>query len=356
MTEAGVQLETIRVSGGRVRSFVKEAFLRVGIDKQVAEDTARALWLTSLRGVDSHGMRLLPHYIACIEAGRLNPKPQFHFDQTSLSTGRLDADHTLGHAAGMEAMRHAIQLAQVAGTGFVSVRNSSHCGAMATYALEACEHDMIGLAFTHATSKLKTPNAPRPFLGTNPICLAAPMANEGPFCFDAAPTTFSFNKVRQYRQEGKSLPPGVAADKNGTLTIDPSLADQLLPIGDYKGYGLSLVAEILCGLLSGMPVGRDVSDMFGAPLSKKRYLGQFFGAIRIDVFEDVKRFKSRLQKLADRLRAEARQNANIPIQVAGDPEKNEQRERERNGIPLSANDLENLNGLARRLGMEKLAS
>lgn len=347
-------LQRVYVAADRLRKFAKDAFLNVGVVENVAEDTSYALWLTSLRGVDSHGVRLLPHYIASIEGGRVNPNPIFSFQQTSASTGRLDADHTLGHAAGMEAMRHAIQLANEAGVGFVSVRNSSHCGAMATYALEVCAQDMIGLAYTHATARLKTPNAPRPFLGTNPICFAAPMANEEPFCFDAAPTAFSFNKVKQYGEIGRSLPPDVAADRNGNVTLDPSLADQLLPIGDYKGYGLSLMVEILCGLLAGMPVGRDVSNMFGAPLSQKRYLGQFYGAMRIDVFEDVGRFKSRLQELVNKLRSEVRQDANIPIQVAGDPEKAAQREREKDGIPLYTGELESLNLLAARLGMEPL--
>jgi LDH2 family malate/lactate/ureidoglycolate dehydrogenase len=299
-------------------------------------------------------MRLLPHYVAAIEGGRLNPRPNFTFEQTAAATGRLDADHSLGHAAGIEAMRHAIRLAQEAGVGFVSVRNSSHCGAMATYALEACAHDMIGLAYTHATARLKTPNATRAFLGTNPICFAAPMQDEEPFCFDAAPTAFSFNKVKQYGELGLELPPDVAADKNGHMTLDPSVADQLMPIGDYKGFGLSLMVEIMCGLLAGMPVGRDVSSMFGAPLSEKRYLGHFFGAIRIDAFEEPARFKARLQKLVGDLRSERPQAGAEPVQVAGDPEKKSQAEREHNGIPLYLSDVNSLNVLGERLGLGKL--
>jgi LDH2 family malate/lactate/ureidoglycolate dehydrogenase len=346
--------EQVRVPAARLREFAKAAFLKAGTTESVAEETARALWLTSLRGVDSHGMRLLPHYVAAIEGGRLNPRPNFAFEQTAAATGRLDADHSLGHAAGMEAMRHAIRLAQEAGVGFVSVRNSSHCGAMATYALEACAHDMIGLAYTHATARLKTPNATRAFLGTNPICFAAPMQDEEPFCFDAAPTAFSFNKVKQYGELGLELPPDVAADKNGNMTLDPSLADQLMPIGDYKGFGLSLMVEIMCGLLAGMPVGRDVSSMFGAPLSEKRYLGQFFGAIRIDAFEEPARFKARLQKLVTDLRSERPQAGAEPVQVAGDPEKKNQAERERDGIPLYLGDVNSLNALGERLGLGKL--
>ncbi|MCW5874821.1 MAG: Ldh family oxidoreductase [Anaerolineales bacterium] len=348
-------LTQLRIPAEALRQFALSAFLKAGVEAAVAEETARALWLTSLRGVDSHGMRLLPHYIASIEGGRLNPKPNFTFEQTAASTGRLNADHGLGHAASMQAMRHAIQLAKDAGVGFVSVYNSSHCGALATYALEACEHDMLGMAYTHATARMRTPNGSRAFLGTNPICFAAPMVDEEPFCFDSAPTPFSFNKVRQYREQGLQLPPDVAADKDGHMTQDPHVADQLLPIGDYKGFGLSLMVDILCGLLSGMPVGRDISDMTGDPLSEKRYLGHFFGAIRIDAFEDVSTFKTRMQKLARDLRAEQPLDPNVPMQVAGDPEKTIQQERIANGIPLYATELETLNALGQRLGIGVLA-
>ncbi len=347
-------LTQVRVPADALRQFAHNAFLKAGVDGKVAEETARALWLTSLRGVDSHGMRLLPHYVASIEGGRLNPKPNFVFEQTAASTGRLDADHGLGHAASMEAMRHAIRLAQQAGVGFVSVYNSSHCGALATYALEACTHDMLGMAYTHATARMRTPNGSRAFLGTNPICFAAPMANEEPFCFDSAPTAFSFNKVKQYREQGLELPPDVAADKDGYMTQDAQAAEQLLPIGDYKGFGLSLMVDILCGLLTGMPAGIEVSNMFGDPLSEKRYLGHFFGAIRIDAFEDVATFKTRMQKLADDLRAEQPLDPSLPMQVAGDPEKTTRQERATHGIPLYESDIDALNALGQRLGIGAL--
>lgn len=344
----------VRVPADALCQFAERAFLQAGVDSQVAKETARALWITSLRGVDSHGIRLLPHYVAAIENGRLNPKPKFVFEQTAASTGRLDADHGLGHAAGMEAIRHAIHLAQGAGVGFVSVYNSSHCGALATYALEACEHDMLGMAYTHATARMRTPNGSRAFLGTNPICFAAPMANEEPFCFDSAPTPFSFNKIKQYREQGLQLPPDVAADKDGRMTQDPNAAEQLLPIGDYKGFGLSLMVDILCGLLAGMPVGLEVSDMFGSPLSEKRHLGHFFGAIRIDAFEEVGTFKARMQKLADDLRSERPLDPRVAMQVAGDPEKSTLRERAANGVPLFRNDVDALNALGVRLGIGAL--
>ena len=101
----------------------------------------------------------IPHYLAAVEGGRINRTPSYRFEKTTASTGRLDADHTFGQAAGKTAMRHAIELAREAGSGFVAVRNSTHCGVMAYYALDACGEDMIGLAYTHASPKLRTAGA-----------------------------------------------------------------------------------------------------------------------------------------------------------------------------------------------------
>ena len=337
-----------------VYAFAHEAFLTVGVADEVAELTARGLCHASLRGVDSHGIRLLPHYIAALKGGRINPRPAFCFEKTSPSMGLLDGDHTFGYASGLIAMRHAMGLAEQAGSGHVVVKNSSHCGAMSYYALEACKQDMIGLALTHATSRLMSPGSNRPFFGNNPICLAAPMLNEPPFCFDAALTPFSFNKVRQYNEENRMLPPRVCADQYGHPTQDPKKAEQLLPIGSYKGFGLSMVVDILCGLLTGMPVGRSISNMYNDPLSKKRYLGHFFLALRIDDFVDPEDFKDRLQGLADDVRREPRLNPEVPVLVPGDPEKAHEEERRREGIPISPVDMERLHALARDLGIRPL--
>ncbi len=169
---------------------------KAGAKKAIASHTAQGLWETSLRGVDSHGLRLLPHYVLGLEKGRIAGNVNFTFCQNTISTGTLDAKHSFGHAAGRSAMKHAIQIADKTGVGIISVKNSSHCGALAYFAQQACSEDMIGFAFTHATPKVQTYNAKTMFFGTNPLCFAAPMETEGPYCFDAAPTKITFNKVR----------------------------------------------------------------------------------------------------------------------------------------------------------------
>lgn len=330
--------------------FLLNSLLGAGVREDVAEMVADALWNTSLRGVDTHGVRLLPHYLQGIEGGRLNPDPDMRFTATSRSTGRLDADHTLGHAAGIQAIDHAVDLARESGCGFVAVGNSSHCGAMAHFALRACEHDMIGLAFTHATSKVRTAGARTAFFGTNPICFTAPMDGEGPFCFDACPTPITSNKVNQHREDNAPLQPGCAADASGLETLDPHAAVQLLPIGDYKGFGWAMMVDILCGLLTNMGVGTEISRMFDDPMHDKRRLGQFYGAIRIDSFATPAVFKRRLADMARSIRSQPRLDEEKPVMVPGDPEKLSEELRRSSGVPVKLFDWKRFEEVAEKYG------
>ena len=168
----------VLVQAGKLQEFIKSVLLKAGVRNDVAEYVTEGLVQTSLRGVDSHGIRLLPHYINGVKGGRINPNPNYKFKQTSSSTGLLDADHTFGHAAGMEATKRAIELAHEAGTGHIAIYNSTHFGAAAYYALEIAKHDMVGMCFTNTDALVKTYAGKRPFLGNNPICFAAPCKEE----------------------------------------------------------------------------------------------------------------------------------------------------------------------------------
>lgn len=332
----------MKVSYSDLLKKTKKKLKEAGLTGRHAQLTSEAICTASLRGTDSHGIRLLPHYLDAIKAGRIDPKAEFEFQKTSLSTGILDAHHGMAHAAVAIAMDHAIELAEEAGCGFVAVKNSNHCGAMAYYGLRAAEKDMIGLAFTNATAKVKVFNAKEPFFGINPICITAPMEGEEPFCYDAAPTVMSNNKVKMVKQRGESLPEWVAADEGGNMTLDPAIARMLLPLGGehagYKGYAMAMVVDILTSLLAGMPNGKDVSTMYpddGGTLSDKRYLAQFVGAIRIDLFEDKSVFKKRLKETADRVRGLQKENEKVVnVMVPGDPEKTCMSQLLNNGISV----------------------
>jgi len=342
------------ISHKNITRLILDVLKELKVEDKIAKYTADGLVESSLRGIDSHGIRLFFHYVEAVKSGRLNTNPKINFTKTSSSTGILDADHTFGHAAGIIAMNYSIQLANESGSGHVAVKNSSHCGALAYYAHEACKNDMIGVAYTHATSRLRSPGGQQSFFGNNPICFAAPMKEEEPFCYDGANSTITFNEVRRCKDLNQTLPDGVVADKNGVITCDPNEAEQLIPIGDYKGFGLSMVVDIFCGLMTGMPVGKDVTKMFGDEdiMKEKRYLGQFYSAYKIDSFVSKDEFKNRLQNLAISLRSEPSLENDVPVMVPGDPEKKNKKARIEYGIPIPDADYNKFNKLAKQFNVE----
>ena len=335
-----------------LEQFCFQVLERCGVNSDVGHHVAKGLSQASLRGVDSHGIRLLPHYVKALEAGRLNPDPAFQFEETSASTGTLDGNHTFGHAAGAQGMRHAIELARQSGMGAVAVRNSSHFGAAAYFSLMAPEEDMIGISFTHADSLMLTHRGKRPYIGTNPICFAAPCLDEEPFCLDMATTTVTWNRLLRSAEEGQSIPIGWGVDQDGNDTQDPASIKALYAIGGYKGFGLGMMVDVLCGLLTGMPFGRGISRMYADPLEHKRYLGHFFMALRIDRFVPACEFKTRMQEMMDELRGEPPLDAGVPIQVAGDPEKKAAKNRQAHGVPLSEAESESLRSLGQQYEVE----
>lgn len=307
---------------------------------------AKVLVATSLRGVDSHGIRLVPHYVQAIQIGRIENKSRFSFVSTGLSTGVLDARHRHGIIAGQEGMKHAIKKAKKSGVGVVAVKNSTHFGAAAIYSLLAAEENMIGLSFTNTDSLVVPFGGRDAFLGTNPLCFAAPCAGEDPFCLDMATSTVAWNKIIEYRGFCKKLEKNWAIDKTGAITINPHKAIALLPLGGYKGYGLGLVVEILCSILSGMPFGPLINPMY--PLNKKRrYIGHFFIAIDIKRFIHIDQFKKRLQLIVSSLRRVKTVAGISSVLVAGDKEKENFSERLKKGIPISQNLLDEINKLAK---------
>ena len=341
----------VRIAAGDLKQFSTELLSCRGVRSDIASHVAEGLVQASLRGVDSHGVRLLPHYVRALEAGRLNPSPTYRFEQTAAATGNLDGDHTFGHAAGAEGMSRAIELARESGIGAVAVRNSSHFGAAAYFSLMAAHQQMIGLSFTHADALMLTHGGSRPFFGTNPICFAAPCADEEPFCLDMATTTVTWNKVLRAADSGESVPTGWGVDEQGN---DALTADQIValgPIGSYKGFGLAMMVDVLCGVLTGMPFGPDITRMYADPIEQKRNLGHFFMAIKIDSFIPIDQFMDQLQRMMNNVRAEPPKKAGVPVRVAGDPEKQAYAESLRWGIELSATELEELSKLAESDGL-----
>lgn len=341
----------ISIPHKNIAAFGKALFNAVNVPLWHNQPVVDGLVETSLSGVDSHGIRLLPHYVRAVMVGRINKQPRFSYKKKSPSVGMLDADHGFGIAAGVTAMDHAIELAQSAGIGAISVTHSSHFGAAAIFAQRAARKNMIGMAFTDVDSLVFPYGGRKTYFGTNPICFAAPMEGEEPWCLDMATSRVPLNKILAYRAAKKSLELGWGADENGNPTTDPEKAVSPVPIGDYKGYGLAMMVAILSSLLAGMPFGQRITPMY--PLDgRRRNLGHFFMAINISSFRSVKGFKKDLSQMAKELRSISPIKRGIHVMAPGDPEKKQHILRSKNGIPIPLHDVEAFQVLAKDLSID----
>ena len=340
-----------KINFDQLLQYHKTILTKAGLDEETCEAVAFGLCETSLRGVDSHGIRLLPHYVRSALTGRKNPRPNYRFHQVFPAFGHLDADNTFGHAAGMKGIDLAMQFAQEYGIGAVAVSNSSHPGAMASFALRAARQGYIAFSFTHADSLLCSHGGKRAYFGTNPICIAAPRKESEPFCLDMAPTMISWNKLLGFRERGEMLPDKYAADEHGNPTDDPALAQSLMPIGSYKGYGLAAMGEVLCGVLTGMAFGRAIPPMFTSSMEQPRHLGQFYMVLRADVCQSQSEFEMRMQQMTDEVRNESSQSGEN-VQLANDPQIEETERRKKEGIPIDVNLFDEFEKLSSELNVE----
>ena len=352
--------ERTRVDAEKLINFSTNALQRLGVPEEDAQITARMLVATDLRGVDSHGVALLTSYVKNIKEGLINVKPKMRVFNQAPSTATMDGDQGLGFVVGHRAMMEAIHRAEKTGAGFIAVRNSNHFGAAACYAMMALEHDMIGIAMTNArTTSVVAPGSTKPAVDTNPLAVAAPAGKKPPFVLDMATSVVAYGKMGIARREGKSIPIGWAIDKEGKPVTDPAKAISnrvhgeggMLPLGGtptlggYKGFGLGVLVEILCGVLSGavarilLPPGTSGND-------------HFFGALRIDSFLPVENFKKSMDEMIEAFEALPTLPGVKKIDVAGGYEAEIEKDRKANGIPLQAKVIQDLQELAKELGIE----
>ncbi|SDO35066.1 Ldh family oxidoreductase [Vreelandella arcis] len=335
--------QDFRVAREDLERFMGEALAAAGADPASAAAATRALVTASRMGTDSHGLRLLPHYLQALKGGRIKGAPNMHFHQRLAATGFLDADDGLGHLAGYTAMEHAVKMADEVGLGAVAVGNSSHFGAAGCYALAAAERGYLGMAFCNSDPFVLLHDGAKPFHGTNPIAFAAPVEGESPYLLDMATSSVPWNRVQQYGAIGRELPDQVAADAAGQVSRNPCDVAALLPLGGsdfgFKGAGLGGMVEILSSTLSGMLHGFKLLPMGGPDMSTPRGVGHFFLVMKPDAFVEEGTFARGLADYLADLRAQPAAEG-AEVLAPGDREWRCQAKRDAEGIPLdSANQL-----------------
>jgi len=346
-------------------TFTKKVFISMGHSQGNADGAAKALISADLRGVDSHGIARLSGYVRLWESKRINTSPIMTITHETPSTAVMDADRALGLISGPEAMQIAIVKAESVGTGWVSVKNSNHYGIAGYHSMMALDHDMIGISMTNASPLVAPTFSKERLLGTNPLSVAIPAKNQPPFVADMATTTASNGKLEILQRKGENVPTGWVQDIDGQSTTDAEGVKKggaLLPLGSdpdhasHKGYILGSIVDIFSAVLSGANYGPWVPPFvsFLDPVSDPvgEGIGHFFGAMRIDAFRKKEEFFKHMDNWIERFRDSETIEGEQKVIIPGDPEREIEAIRKKEGFPLLDSVIEDLKKLAVKFNLE----
>lgn len=311
------------------------ALLRRGVSERHAAFVADGLLEASLRGIDTHGVRLFPTYLAELDGGRAKARPDFAWTAGAAAVRVLDAGGALGVVAGRVACDEAVALAKEHGLGAVVVRNSNHFGPASCYTLQMARAGTIGFSCTNSDALVAPFSGLEPFFGTNPLSMAACGERGDVFCADLATSQVSYSKVKHKKKLGEPLESGWAVNREGAdaaATPDEEIG-ALKPLGGYKGQCLGMMVQVLSAVLAGEPLDHELSHLYAPPYDQPRRVAHFFLALDLPAFSDPAAFRGRLSSLCEQVRAQP-SAAGTPVVVPGDPEVAATAERRAAGIPL----------------------
>ncbi len=357
-----VTVNHVTVQESRLKEFCNRVWMKLGVPERDAHVTTDVLVLADLRGVDSHGVARLPRYYTDLKNGWTKPTDQSKIVKETKATALIDGGQSLGQVVGRKGMELAIKKAKDTAIGIVSVRNSHHYGIAGYYSLMALDHDLIGVSMTNAAPLVVPTFGRTAILGTNPISLTAPASREKPFVLDMATSVVPRGKVEVYDRLKKKMPLGWTVDATGRGTSDPHsvlealskrLGGGILPLGGegeehsgHKGYGLALMVDVLCGVLSGSATGLGV-DVDKA----KPNVGHFFMALDPAAFRPLEDFRRDMDRLAQELKDSPKAEGQDRIYVHGEKSSARTEKYRREGIPLGVAVVESLRKVGTELGV-----
>jgi LDH2 family malate/lactate/ureidoglycolate dehydrogenase len=356
---------TDRFPAQQIREQLASVLRAWGMSDAHAATTADMMLETDLRGVDSHGVSMLPTYDKEFRAGRLNMRPTFKVVREGPAFALIDADASLGHPVSVHAMNLAVDKCRQSGVAVVSVFNSHHFGAAGCYSRIAADRGVIGMVTASTRGVTLVPTfAAEPIMGTNPLAFAAPAKRNPPFQLDMATTTVAAGKVKVYKLNHHALPEGWVVDEKGHSVTEPEEAFHYVfdrpeggitplggprEVGGHKGYGLAVMVHILGGALAGASFSpiRNRTQKGSDPHN----IGHFFMAIDPRAFRPDGAFEDDLDQVIDVLHGARRADPEQPVLVAGDPEMTTRAERLRDGVPVPADLLAQLREVAKSAGV-----
>ena len=349
-------MSEVRAKRFQLEEFTAAAMMALGLPSEDAAAVATLMVEADMQGSDGHGVIRLAPYAKRILAGGINLKPNIKVVQERTAMALVDGDNGMGHLVMKKATELAIHKARTAGIAWVGSKFSNHAGPASLYARMALQHDMIGLYFAVGNANHLPPwGGLDMLLSTNPIAAAIPTLNEVPVVLDMATTVAAYGKVKAKAQRGEMMPEGWMIDRQGKPLLDPTKSEEgfLLPIGGYKGYGLSLIVGILAGTLNGAAMGRQVID-FNKDFSTTTNTGQAIAIIDPSAFGEINEFKQNVDTLVRELRGSERMPGVDRIWLPGEQSHEKRLSNEAHGIVLAPSLMKQLNDLAAQLNITPL--
>jgi LDH2 family malate/lactate/ureidoglycolate dehydrogenase len=337
-------------------AFATAAFTRAGMPADDASLTADSIVQADLWGHQSHGVMRIPWYLARLRSGVTKPAapPQLVVDAGAIAV--IDGRDGMGQVVAAHAARDVLRRAKAHGVGAVAVRNSNHFGTAMYFTLMAPPEGCIMFMSTNASPAMAPWGGREKAVGTNPWSWASPAGRHPPMVLDIANTGVARGKIYLASQRGEEIPLGWANDADGEPTTDPlaALAGEILPMGGHKGYGISVLMDVLSGVLTGAAFGPDVAGPYQA--EKRSGAGHLLIALNIEAFEPLAVFNSRVETLIEGLKSAKLAKGFDEVLYPGELEAGNAVRQRAEGLLLPADTLRDLAELASALEMPDLAT
>lgn len=342
-----------------LKDYCVRFFTRMDVPEQDALTAADILVAADMRGVESHGLiRLNSYYGNRIRQGLVDPRSPFRTISETPTTLLVDGGNGLGMVAAKHTMEQCIRKAQDSNICFAVVRSSNHYGIAGYYAMMALQYGMIGISLTNSQPLVAPTYGRKAVLGTNPIAVAVPAGNERPYVLDMATSIVPVGRITVYDKARKPIPAGWGIDRDGQVTTDPSAVltgGALMPLGGidimrgYKGYGLSMLVDILSGVLSGAACGTDVANPVENQVGTN--VGHFFAAIKVDAFRPLIDFEAQMDHFIKMVKESPKAVGQDRIYIAGEKEFELAERYRREGVPVMDAVVKMLSQAGQEIGL-----
>lgn len=356
-----------------LEAFVTAVLEKYGTDPAEGRIVAKNLVSADQRGIFSHGVARLGRYLGGIKDGYIIPGAESEITDTAATIAHIDAHHGLGQVASALATDLAIKKAEDFGVGMVTVKNSNHYGIAGYYVLKMLEKRMLGISMTNAAPLVIPTYGVDALFGTNPIAFGMPSSSPPDFLLDMATSVVPRGKLEVYDRQQKKMPVGWAADENGEDCQDPTLVLKnlmgrlgggILPLGGageefsgYKGFGLAVMVDMLCGVLSGSAFGPQVNDLKRDDLPAGEIqaprVGHFFMAVDVSRFMSQDELEQRVHSYITMIKESPKAKGKHQIFIHGEKEHLRSQLHAAAGVPIADNVFSTLCKIADDSGVPR---